>query len=146
MSDKDLATDYDCEQCSLAKQKARVCDDSYIPENGPKPRVQINTEVPFMYVERCPVRLIDNETISLWEEYQLFKLTGHLPYSGGYKEQPALLIDAFVFLESLVKRIMDDPSYTRYIRMKHTKKEESIRPASNGQDLINKARKKHGKA
>ena len=60
------------------------------------------------------MQLIDETVISLWNEYEDFSCTGHLPYAGGSAEQPLISLEAIKYCKSLVDKITNDNLYMKY--------------------------------
>lgn len=141
MAEVDIEEKFDCEEC-LRKglDKPRNCNGD---QENPK-RIPILHEIPWMYLRECPVKLITEEVKTLWREFCDFSLTGHLPYSGGYKEQPNILIEVFGFCEGLLAKIKNDPNYTEFLHKKlKTKKEKSQEGKTLG-EASERVRKRFG--
>jgi len=121
MAEKSLDKEFDCEKC-LRKNldRARNCSGE---EENPK-WIPILRPVPWMRLKQCPRQLITEEAIELWEQYEIFELTGALPYPGGSNSQPAIWIEVIRFCKNLMNKIQHDRSYTKWYGKKKRQEED----------------------
>ena len=131
MAEIETDNKFDCDECLRKRfDKRRDCEGAWDGEDiSTRPqRIPIITAVPWMFLRRCPRALIEEnpQAVDLWEDYQAFKATGHLPYAGGYKDQPAYLIEAFIYCKGLVSRVEGDSRWTKWYNDKRKKENRGI--------------------
>jgi hypothetical protein len=89
----------DCKKCSPGQQAHYGCEqDSYIED-----RWEIDGE----YYQRCPAKLITEETRHFVHAYNLLQLGGW-PYSGGWIMNSNKLVEAMSIIDSTRKRLEAD--------------------------------------
>lgn len=128
---------YDCDKCrEKGLDKERCCGSDELP----KRRFQVLSAVPRMFLERCPLQLIDEEVMELWGYFESFKVLGHLPFSGGICEQPNLLVETLVWCETLYNTYSNDPKYLEHQRKQRDKnlKENNLGVKTNLGTLMEK--------
>ena len=114
MKDKDYEEKYNCETCTKNRKLERYCEFSEddMPPSEER-QVYIDTTLPWSYVDRCPIALITEDVLELWDDFLTFNAIGHLPFPGGSKDQPNILIETFMYCKSLVDKLTMDPLYIK---------------------------------
>ena len=112
----DLTEVFDCEEClRLGLQEERNC-------HGDKKdcRVYIHPDklVPSFVLDCCPMAVIDYDLALDWQQFVMFLMLKRLPFSGGYKEQPARLVEILVHCQAEHSSLQFKKDYEAYIARK----------------------------
>lgn len=134
MGNVELDKRFNCQDCSPEKQEGRDCHGTL---ENPR-RIPIISKVPWMYLDRCPQMLIDDMARMYWDEYYTYYISGrHLPYGGGYKNQPNIIMQVISYCASLIKKIEGDAQYIKWSSAQKKKQEDG--------DIANKEVEDFGK-
>jgi len=94
--------DVNCHKCNAQLKKSRDC------EGKGEPREIRGVGL----VKGCPVNNLSKTTKIYLEAYKYFK-NGHLPYSGGWLEQPIKVMEAIFWLEAELRRLTEEKQTKR---------------------------------
>lgn len=94
----------DCRTCTYNQKIERGCE-----HDSPIEGAWLIGDYSF---NRCPLKVINRQSVSYLEAYKLFKL-GYLPNSGGWLQQSKKFLDAMLFIDGEVKQIEVDNARER---------------------------------
>ena len=102
--------------CNEEWQKIRGCR-----KKGTQPHIYIDEQGKRHTLWRCPIALalpVDHELVRLW---WIYRQHGTLPEPGGLYNQPAILVDAFDWLDGIYNEHMQEERKRWQRRLKHLK-------------------------
>lgn len=86
---------FKCEKCTPEQSVARGCEDE-----AEIPIIRVEQE----YLKRCPISLITPATMTTLNAYHFYRARGILPVAGGYMDQAATIMDAFMHIDNVIAK------------------------------------------
>jgi len=90
---------HSCMQCrQKGLDKHRFCD-----HDAPYPIYELDGE----QIYRCPVGMLEPESLSALEAYAFYK-AGHLPRTGGWEDQPNRIMEQMLIIQAAVNEVQEN--------------------------------------